>query len=71
MENEIKVEKVKASDVFDDDNGGLKFGLEINVYNEGDWVETENVEWYKTAKERDKHYAKECRRIKREKQLVS
>lgn len=45
----MKVEKINALDVFDDDNNGLIFGLEEVNNNFPSYIE-----WFKTEAEREK-----------------
>ena len=44
----MKVNKINACDVFDDDNNGFIFGLEESAEDVG------YVEWFKTEEDREK-----------------
>jgi len=56
----IKIDKVDAKDVFDDNNKGFKWGYELNEYDEeGDLLENITVEWFKTKVKRDTEVKKQ------------
>jgi len=49
----MKVFKVNASDVFDDNNDGLIYGIEWDIGNE-----EFHCEWFKTKREQEKAFRK-------------
>tara|TARA_Y100000310_G_C20326451_1_gene643219 strand:- start:521 stop:691 length:171 start_codon:yes stop_codon:yes gene_type:complete len=49
----MKVFKVNASDVFDDNNDGLIYGVEWDIGNE-----EFHCEWFKTKREQEKAFRK-------------